>query len=35
MTKAHTLQVAVDMATREMQFASPPILFERLGIPQP
>lgn len=35
LTKAHTLMVAVDMRSKEMQFASPPILFERLGIPLP
>jgi len=32
LTKAHTIQVAVDMATREMQFASPPVLLEKLGV---
>ncbi|WP_457389413.1 acyl-CoA thioesterase [Roseateles sp. P5_E1] len=35
LTKAHTLMVAVDMRNKEMQFASPPILFERLGISLP
>ncbi len=35
LTQGHTLMVAVDMRTKEMQFASPPILFERLGIPLP
>jgi acyl-CoA thioester hydrolase len=35
LTQAHTLMVAVDMRTREMQFASPPVLFERLGVPLP
>jgi acyl-CoA thioester hydrolase len=35
LTKGHTLQVAVDMRTKEMLFASPPVLFERLGIPLP
>lgn len=34
-TRAHTIQVAVDAATFEMQFASPPVLFARLGIPAP
>ncbi|MEG3767585.1 acyl-CoA thioesterase [Alteromonas sp. 14N.309.X.WAT.G.H12] len=31
LTKAYTVQVAVDMATEEMQFASPPILHEKLA----
>ncbi|ORM64567.1 4-hydroxybenzoyl-CoA thioesterase [Pantoea rodasii] len=31
-TKAHTLQVAVDAASQEMNFVSPDILFERLGV---
>jgi acyl-CoA thioester hydrolase len=31
-TRAHTIQVAVDAATGEMCFASPQVLFERLGI---
>ena len=31
-TKAHTLQVAVDAKSQEMQFVSPDILFERLGV---
>lgn len=30
--KAYTVQVAVDMATREMQFVCPPVLLERLGL---
>ncbi|MBV8249506.1 MAG: acyl-CoA thioesterase [Comamonas sp.] len=29
---AHTIQVAVDMATREMCFVCPPVLWERLGV---
>ena len=29
-TKAHTVQVAVDIASGELQFVSPPILFEKL-----
>lgn len=33
LTRASTIQVAVDMATQEMCFASPPILLEKLGIP--
>ena len=32
LTKGSTVQVAVDMATREMCFVSPPILFEKLGL---
>jgi acyl-CoA thioester hydrolase len=32
LTRASTTQVAVDMATREMCFVSPPILFEKLGM---
>ena len=30
--KAHTEQVAVDLKTQEMQYASPPILAKKLGI---
>ena len=30
--KAHTEQVAVDLKTKEMQYASPPILAKKLGI---
>ncbi len=33
LTKGHTTQVAVDMNTEEMCFVSPPILFEKLGLP--
>jgi acyl-CoA thioester hydrolase len=33
--RASTTQVAVDMATREMCFVSPPVLFEKLGISPP
>lgn len=33
--KALTTQVAVDLATGEMLFVSPPVLFERLGQPVP
>ena len=29
---AYTIQVAVDMATREMRFVCPPVLWERLGV---
>lgn len=32
LTRAHTLQVAVLAKTGELQFVSPPVLFERLGI---
>ena len=32
LTKGTTSQVAVDVASGEMQFVSPPILFERLGV---
>ena len=31
LTRGHTIQVAVDMRTREMCFASPPVLLEKLG----
>lgn len=32
LTKASTIQVAVDMATREMLYVCPPVLWERLGV---
>ena len=32
LTKAYTVQVAIDMTSGEMQFASPDILFQKLGI---
>lgn len=32
LTKAYTVQVAVDMKTAEMQYASPDILYQKLGI---
>jgi len=32
LTKAYTVQVAVDMKTEEMLYASPSILLERLGV---
>ena len=35
LTKGHTVQVAVDFHTHEMQFVSPDILFEKLGLPKP
>jgi acyl-CoA thioester hydrolase len=35
MTKAHSIQVAIDMATQEMCFVSPAILLQRLGVRLP
>lgn len=35
LTKASTVQVAVEMAARQMCLASPPVLFEKLGLPRP
>jgi acyl-CoA thioester hydrolase len=35
LTKGTTVQVAVEMATKEMCLMSPPVLFERLGVPRP
>lgn len=32
LTRAHSIQVAVDMRTGGMCFASPPVLLERLGV---
>lgn len=32
LTTAHTIQVAVDIATREMQYVCPRVLWERLGM---
>jgi acyl-CoA thioester hydrolase len=32
LTRAHTIQVAVDLATNEMCLVSPPVLSQRLGI---
>lgn len=32
LTRASTTQVAVEIATQEMCFVSPPVLFEKLGI---
>ena len=29
---AYTIQVAVDMQTREMRFVCPPVLWQRLGV---
>jgi acyl-CoA thioester hydrolase len=34
LTKGTTSQVAVEIASGEMCFVSPPVLFERLGVPQ-
>jgi acyl-CoA thioester hydrolase len=33
LVRASTTQVAVEMATHEMCFVSPPVLFEKLGVP--
>jgi len=30
LTKGYTIQVAIDAATQELQFVSPPVLFEKL-----
>lgn len=35
LTRAHTIQVAVSVATGEMCYASPPVLLARLGVPAP
>ena len=35
LTRAHTIQVAVLVETGEMQYASPAVLFERLGLKAP
>ena len=32
-TRAHTIQVAVDMASGEMRFATPDVFRQRLGLP--
>lgn len=32
LTRAHSIQVAVDMRSGEMCFVSPPVLLERLGV---
>lgn len=32
LTKAHTIQVAVDMAKGQMCYVCPPVLWERLGV---
>nr|WP_116606496.1 acyl-CoA thioesterase [uncultured Albidiferax sp.] len=33
LTSAYTIQVAVDMASQQMQYVCPPVLWERLGVP--
>lgn len=35
LNRAYTTQVAVDMASGEMCFVSPPVLFEKLGVQTP
>lgn len=35
LTRAHTVQVAVDAASGEMQYLCPPILWQKLGVPAP
>ena len=35
LTTGNTVQVAVDLASRETCFGSPRVLFERLGVPYP
>lgn len=35
LTRAHTIQVAVDATTQEMLYQCPPVLWERLGVPAP
>lgn len=35
LTRGHSLQVAVELASGEMRFVCPPVLFERLGVPAP
>ncbi len=32
LTRAHTIQVAVDMRNGEMQYVCPPVLWEKLGV---
>lgn len=32
LTRGYSIQVAVDMATQEMQYVSPPVLLQRLGV---
>ena len=35
LTRAHTIQVAVDAASGEMRYVCPPVLWERLGVDTP
>lgn len=35
LTRAHTIQVAVDAASGEMRYQCPPVLWERLGVQAP
>lgn len=35
LTRAHTIQVAVDAESNEMLYLCPPVLWERLGVPAP
>ena len=35
LTRAHTIQVAVEVASGEMLYVSPPVLLERLGVQAP
>lgn len=35
LSRGETTQVAVDWAKKEMCFISPPVLFQKLGLPQP
>ena len=35
LTRAMTIQVAVDAASKEMLYQCPPVLWERLGVPAP
>jgi acyl-CoA thioester hydrolase len=35
LTKAHTVQVAVDAASQELQYVCPEILWQRLGVARP
>ena len=32
LTRAHTIQIAVDVPTRQMQYVCPSVLWERLGV---
>ena len=35
LTRAMTIQVAVDAASKEMLYQCPPVLWQRLGVPAP